>query len=103
MSSPSAQHDDDPVIARRDRIDRLNKLASRIGYGLYVVSTVAFFAGLWTSYTSAMHFVSGVSLVVGSIILAPSIVITYGVRAARREDAAAAAPAREDAAAQVDA
>lgn len=103
MSSPSAQHDDDPVIARRDRIDRLNKLASRIGYGLYVVSTVAFFAGLWTSYTSTMHFVSGVSLVVGSIILAPSIVITYGVRAARREDAAAAAPAREDAAAQVDA
>jgi hypothetical protein len=35
-----------------------------------------------------MHLVSGVSLVVGSIILAPSIVITYGIRAARREDAA---------------
>ncbi|MBM3656854.1 MAG: hypothetical protein FJW93_01115 [Actinobacteria bacterium] len=88
MSSPSAQHDDDAVVARRNRIDRLNKLASRVGYGLYALSTVAFFAGLWTSYTSAMHLVSGVSLVVGSIILAPSIVITYGIRAARREDAA---------------
>ena len=88
MSSPSEQHDDDPVVVRRNRIDRLNKLASRIGYGLYALSTIAFFAGLWTSYTSAMHLVSGVSLVVGSIILAPSIVITYGIRAARREDAA---------------
>lgn len=82
--------DVDPVVARRDRIDRINKRASRTGYGLYVLSTVAFFAGLWTEYTSLMHLVSGVSLVVGSVILAPSIVITYGIRAARREDAEAA-------------
>jgi hypothetical protein len=81
----------DEVAARRDRIDRLNKIASRTGYGLWVLSTVAFFAGLWTDYTSAMHLVSGVALVVGSVILAPSIVITYGIRAARREDAAEAA------------
>ncbi|MFM7890806.1 MAG: hypothetical protein ACKO8V_02735 [Actinomycetota bacterium] len=59
MSSPSEQHDDDPVVVRRNRIDRLNKVASRIGYGLYALSTAAFFAGLWTSYTSAMHLVSG--------------------------------------------
>ena len=81
----------DPVVAKRDRIDRLNKIASRTGYSLYAVSTVTFFAGLWTEYTGAFHLVSGVSLVVGSVILAPSIVITYGIRAARREDAKAAA------------
>ena len=81
----------DPVVAKRDRIDRLNKIASRTGYSLYAISTVAFFAGLWTEYTGAFHLVSGVSLVVGSVILAPSIVITYGIRAARREDAKAAA------------
>jgi len=91
MSSSSAQRDVvDPVVARRDRIDRINKRASRTGYGLYALSTVAFFAGLWTDFTSAMHLVSGVSLVAGSVILAPSIVITYGIRAARREDAEAA-------------
>jgi hypothetical protein len=38
-----------------------------------------------------MHFVSGATLIIGSIILAPSIVVKYGIRAARREDAAAAA------------
>jgi len=83
--------DPDPVVARRNRIDRWNKVASRTGYGLYAISVVTFFGGLWTSFTSAFHFVSGVALVVGSIILAPAIVITYGIRAARREDQQAAA------------
>jgi len=88
MTSPeSLSRVDDPVIAKRERIDRANKIASRTGYGLYALSTVTFFAGLWTDYTDVMHLVSGVSLVIGSVILAPSIVITYGIRAARREDA----------------
>lgn len=82
--------DNDPVVVRRNRIDRWNKVASRTGYGLYALSVVAFFGGLWTSFTSVFHFVSGVALVVGSIILAPAIVITYGIRAARREDQQAA-------------
>lgn len=85
------ENDDDPVVVRRNRIDRWNKIASRTGYGLYAVSVVAFFAGLWTSLTTALHFVSGAALVVGSVILAPSIVITYGIRAARREDQQASA------------
>jgi hypothetical protein len=78
----------DHVAARRDRIDRWNKMASRTGYGLYAASIASFFVGLSGRFTGAMHFVSGAALVVGSVILAPSIVITYGIRAARREDAA---------------
>lgn len=86
-SSNSLIDINDPVVARRERIDRWNKIASRTGYGLYALSTVTFFVGLWTDYTEAMHFVSGLALIIGSVILAPSIVITYGIRAARREDA----------------
>jgi energy-converting hydrogenase Eha subunit G len=86
---PNTSNDpNDLVVIRRDRIDRINKLASRIGYAMWVVSTITFFAGLWTNLTSVMHAISGVTLIVGSVILAPSIVITYGIRAARREDAA---------------
>ena len=96
----SAARVSDPVVARRNRIDRINKLASRIGYGLYALSVVTFFGGLWTSLTSFMHFVSGAALIVGSIILAPSIVITYGIRAARREDAAADAASAQKASPQ---
>ena len=84
--------ENDPVILRRNRIDHYNKIASRSGYGMWGVSVVTFFAGLWSSLTEAMHFVSGATLIIGSIILAPSIVVKYGIRAARREDAAAAAP-----------
>jgi Kef-type K+ transport system membrane component KefB len=79
----------DPVAARREAIARWNTIASRTGYGLYAVSVVTFFIGLWWGLTDVMHLISGAALVVGSIILAPSIVITYGVRAARREDEAA--------------
>jgi hypothetical protein len=97
MASPDAhdatRHDSrDPVVARRDRIDRWNKRASRTGYGLYALSVVTFFVGLAGRLTGAMHFVSGAALVVGSVVLAPSIVITYGIRAARREDAAESKP-----------
>ena len=83
--------ENDPVVLRRNRIDHYNKIASRSGYGMWGVSVVTFFAGLWSSLTEAMHFVSGATLMIGSIILAPSIVVKYGIRAARREDAAAAA------------
>jgi hypothetical protein len=97
MASPDAhdatRHDSrDPVVARRDRIDRWNRRASRTGYGLYALSMVTFFVGLAGRLTGAMHFVSGAALVVGSVVLAPSIVITYGIRAARREDAAESKP-----------
>ena len=88
MTSPNDRIEtNDPIVARRERIDRLNKIATRTGYALYAISTVTFFVGLQADYASVMHLVSGVSLVVGSVILAPSIVITYGIRAARREDA----------------
>jgi len=83
--------ENDPVILRRNRIDHYNKIASRSGYGMWGISMVTFFVGLGSFFTESMHFVSGVTLIIGSIILAPSIVVKYGIRAARREDAAAAA------------
>ncbi|MEY3615756.1 MAG: hypothetical protein RLZZ518_757 [Actinomycetota bacterium] len=82
----------DPVVMRRNRIDRLNKIASRTGYGMYALSVLSFFGGLWTSLTGPLHFISGATLIIGSVILAPSIVITYGIRAARRDDAASSQP-----------
>ena len=82
--------ENDPVVLRRNRIDHYNKIASRSGYGMWGVSMVTFFVGLGSFFTESMHFVSGVTLIIGSIILAPSIVVKYGIRAARREDAAAA-------------
>lgn len=85
---PVATPDDDPVRARRARIARLVALGQRIGYTLWLVAIVVFFVGAATSFRPVMVTVVIGCLAVGSALLAPSIVISYGVRAADREDRA---------------
>ncbi|HEX2047815.1 MAG TPA: hypothetical protein VHF27_08625 [Acidimicrobiales bacterium] len=83
-----AAADDDPVRARRARIARLVALGQRIGYSLWLVAIVVFFVGAATTFRPAVVTVVIGCLAVGSALLAPSIVISYGVRAADREDRA---------------
>ncbi len=78
--------DADPVRARRAQISRLTKTGKRVGYGLFLLAIVAFGAGALTDFPPALVTVVTVSLVVGSVVLAPAIVFGYGVRAAERED-----------------
>jgi hypothetical protein len=82
--TPDPAHD--PVLARRARIGRLVALAQRIGYSLWLVAIVVFVVGAVTEFRPAMVTVVIGCLAVGSALLAPAIVISYGVRAADRED-----------------
>ena len=77
---------DDPVRARRARIDRASRLGQRVGYGCYAVAAVAFFVGFATSYSTALVTLIVVALAVGSITLLPAIILGYAVKAAERED-----------------
>ncbi|MDQ3898027.1 MAG: hypothetical protein M3326_12450 [Actinomycetota bacterium] len=77
---------DDPVRARRARIARLVAFGQRIGYSLWLVAIVVFAFGAATRFRPAMVTVVIGCLAAGSALLAPSIVISYGVRAADRED-----------------
>ena len=63
-------------------------LAQRVGYSLWLVAIVVFFLGAATSFRPAMVTVVVGCLAVGSALLAPAIVISYGVRAADREERA---------------
>jgi hypothetical protein len=74
------------VRARRARIARLVALGQRIGYSLWLVAIVVFAVGAATRFRPAMVTVVIGCLAAGSALLAPSIVISYGVRAADRED-----------------
>ncbi len=76
----------DPVLARRRRLARWAALGRRAGYGLYGVSLAAFAVGLTTGFTTAPATVATVALLAGSVLLAPSIIVGYGVRAADRAD-----------------
>ena len=78
----------DPVRARRARIGRIVALAQRVGYTLWLIAIVVFVIGAATRFRPVIVTVVIGCLAAGSALLAPSIVISYGVRAAEREDRA---------------
>lgn len=76
----------DPVRVRRAKVARLVSLAQRVGYGLFAFAIVLFVVGFARGFTTGVTTVIVVCLVVGSIVLAPAIVLGYAVKAAERED-----------------
>jgi hypothetical protein len=77
---------DDPVRQRRARLGRLAALGQRVGYGLFAVAVVAFFVGLAEGFpTDIIDLIIG-CMALGSVLLAPSIVLAYAVKAAERDD-----------------
>jgi hypothetical protein len=87
---PPADPGSDPVLVRRARIGRAAAMAKRVGYSLWLVAIVVFVVGAATRFRPAMVTLVIGCLTVGSALLAPSIVISYGIRAADREDREAA-------------
>ena len=77
----------DPVLARRESVSRWAKLAQRVGYLLFGLALVLFFIGFATrEFTPAIVTGLEICLIGGSVLLAPSIVIGYAVKAADRAD-----------------
>lgn len=76
----------DPIIARRERIKRLCELGSRIGYACFALAMVLFFVALFTGFPKAPVWGVFVAMGIGSVVLLPSIVLGYGVKAADAED-----------------
>jgi hypothetical protein len=88
MTPDTDPHAGDPVLARRARLARLARDGQRGGAIGFAVAVVAFVAGAVTEFTSALVTVVIAALVVGSVLLAPAIILGYAVRAAEREDGA---------------
>ena len=78
----------DPVRARRATVAKWNAIATKVGYLLYAVAMVMFFVALLTDFSSGKVTIITASLIVGSILLAPAIVIGYAVKAAEKDDVA---------------
>lgn len=76
----------DPVLARRAQLKRMASLGQRIGYLLFAVAVVAFFYGFFVDFSNTVVTVIVACMAVGSIALAPAIVLGYAVKAAERED-----------------
>ncbi len=82
---------DDPVVARRAHIARWVGLAKRVGYGLLLLTVVAFVVAAATGFPSGVTTATVVALVAACVVLPVPIVLGYGLRAAEREDREAAA------------
>lgn len=76
----------DPVRARRARIARLVVMGKRLGYSLYLLAVVAFVIGFVTDFGPPIGPLIVGSLLVGSVFLAPAIVLGYAVKAGERDD-----------------
>ena len=76
----------DPVRARRARVARWTRVANRAGYVLLSVALALFFVALATGFSATMATLVIAALVAAFVLLAPSIVLGYAVKAAERED-----------------
>ncbi len=76
----------DRVRASRERIARYTLLANRIGYLFFAVAIATFVIGFAISFNAAVSAIVIGSLAAGSDLLAPSIVLGYGIKAAERDD-----------------
>ena len=77
---------DDPVRARRAQVAKWTLLANRVGYLFVALALALFFIALAVGFSSTMAGLTITSLVIGCVLLAPSIVLGYAVKAAERED-----------------
>ena len=76
----------DPVRARRQRIAKYTKLANRVGYLCWGVAVVTFIIGFVGSFNDMISTIVIASLITGSVLLAPAIIVGYAIKAAERED-----------------
>lgn len=77
---------DDPVRARRARVASLTLLANRVGYLFLALSMALFVIAFVMGFTPTMAALVLVPLIVSFVLLAPSIVLGYAVKAAERDD-----------------
>jgi len=78
----------DPVRARRATVAKWNTIATRVGYLLFLIAIVMFFIALATDFSSGKVAVITTTMILGSLLLAPAIVLGYAVKAAEKDDKA---------------
>jgi hypothetical protein len=71
---------------------RLAAIGQRTGYGFFVAAIGVFAYGAATSFTAVVAVLVVIALALGSVTLAPAIVLGYAVKAADREERLRSAP-----------
>ena len=61
-------------------------MANRLGYLCFGIAIVTFIIGFIVSFNGTVSAIVVASMIVGSVVLAPAIVLGYAVKAAERDD-----------------
>jgi hypothetical protein len=83
---PATSQKIDPVRAKRLKVAKYTLLANRIGYLFFALAIATFIIGFAVSFNGAVSAIVIGSIIVGSLLLAPAIVLGYAVKAAERDD-----------------
>ncbi len=76
----------DPVRVKRAKIAKWTLLANRVGYLFVALAMALFFMAFVLGFNSTMATLVIIAFIIGCVLLAPSIIVGYAVKAAERED-----------------
>ena len=76
----------DDLRRQRSKVAKYVKLGKRTGYSLWLIAIILFFGLFFTDFDGPLVVILLVCLITGCVILLPSIVLSYAVREADRED-----------------
>jgi heme/copper-type cytochrome/quinol oxidase subunit 3 len=86
-NSPDTSHGaHDPVRARRAQVAKWSLLANRVGYLFVALAMALFVIAFAVGFSPTLATSVIVTFVTGCVLLAPSIIIGYAVKAAERDD-----------------
>lgn len=77
---------EDPILRSRERARSLANLGKRCGYGCFGAAVIVFLFHYYIEGSSVLTSITVALLIIGSVILAPAIILGYAANAADRED-----------------
>jgi hypothetical protein len=86
MTTASRAESTDPVRVKRAKIAKWTLLANRVGYLFVALAMALFLMAFVLGFNSTMATLVIISFIIGCVLLAPSIIVGYAVKAAERED-----------------
>ncbi len=78
--------DANSLLIRRQQASLIANTGRKIGYSIFFLSLIIFAIGLTVEFNNLVARTLTVLLILGSIVVAPSILLHYAVRGAEREE-----------------
>jgi len=82
----TSSNDSNSLAMRRKQASLIANTGRKIGYSIFLLALIIFTIGFTVEFNNLVAKTLTVLLIVGSIVLAPSILLHYAVRGAEREE-----------------